>query len=44
MAYALWEQEGHPEGRAEEHWLQAEAQLRQERGVSPVSPQPNPSP
>ena len=26
-AYVLWEQEGRPEGRAEEHWFQAEAEV-----------------
>jgi len=26
-AYLLWEQEGRPEGRALEHWVQAEAEL-----------------
>ena len=26
-AYCIWEQEGSPEGRALEHWLQAELQL-----------------
>jgi hypothetical protein len=26
-AYLLWEQEGRPEGRAEEHWLRAEAEV-----------------
>jgi hypothetical protein len=26
-AYAIWEQEGRPEGRAMEHWLAAEAEL-----------------
>lgn len=25
IAYALWEEEGCPEGRAEAHWLRAEA-------------------
>ncbi len=25
-AYALWESEGRPEGRALDHWLQAEAE------------------
>ena len=25
-AYLLWEQEGRPEGRAQAHWLQAEAE------------------
>jgi hypothetical protein len=29
-AYALWEREGRPEGRAEEHWFRAEAELRAE--------------
>lgn len=27
-ARALWEQEGRPEGRSAEHWLQAERELR----------------
>ena len=26
-AYCIWEQEGRPEGRALDHWLQAELQL-----------------
>ena len=26
-AYALWEQEGRPDGRAAEHWLRAEAEV-----------------
>jgi hypothetical protein len=26
-AYALWEQDGRPEGRADEYWLRAEAEL-----------------
>jgi hypothetical protein len=26
-AYQLWEQEGRPEGRAESHWQQAEAEV-----------------
>lgn len=25
LAYKFWEQEGYPEGRAEEHWLRAAA-------------------
>jgi hypothetical protein len=28
-AFAIWEREGCPEGRADEHWHQAEVQLRQ---------------
>ena len=26
-AYAIWEREGRPESRAEQHWAQAEAEL-----------------
>jgi hypothetical protein len=26
-AYLIWQKEGCPEGRAKEHWLQAETQL-----------------
>lgn len=29
-AREIWEQEGRPEGRAEEHWLRAEAELAAE--------------
>ncbi len=29
-AYALWEQNGHPEGRAKEHWHQAQSDLKAE--------------
>ena len=28
-AQAIWEEEGRPQGRAEEHWLRAEAELGQ---------------
>ena len=27
-AYALWQEEGRPDGRAEEHWLMAERAVR----------------
>jgi hypothetical protein len=27
-AYVIWEREGRPEGRAWQHWLQAEAEYR----------------
>ena len=27
IAYRLWEEEGHPEGAAQRHWLAAEAML-----------------
>ena len=30
-AYAIWEQEGHPQNHDSEIWLQAESQLRQAR-------------
>jgi len=30
-AYYIWEAEGRPEGRAIDHWLQAELQLRATR-------------
>jgi hypothetical protein len=30
-AYHIWQVEGHPEGRAVEHWLQAEVQLSADR-------------
>jgi Protein of unknown function (DUF2934) len=29
LAQRLWEEEGRPEGKAEEHWLRAETELRQ---------------
>jgi hypothetical protein len=29
LAHQLWDQEGRPEGKSEEFWLKAEAQLRQ---------------
>ena len=31
-AYALWEAAGCPEGREEEHWLQAEEEIRRAEG------------
>jgi hypothetical protein len=33
-AHELWEQDGRPEGRHEEHWMEAEKQLR----GSPIGP------
>jgi hypothetical protein len=30
LAREFWEEEGRPEGKAEEHWARAEAQLRKE--------------
>ena len=33
-AYEIWEKAGRPEGRAEEHWRQAEAEIAaEERGL-----------
>ena len=29
-AFEIWQQEGQPEGHEQEHWLRAEAELRQE--------------
>jgi len=35
-AYEVWERAGRPEGKAVEHWLQAEAEMRHaDRGESP---------
>ena len=30
-AYEIWEQEGRPEGRALDHWTQAEQEIRADR-------------
>ena len=32
-AYALWEQDGRPEGRSLAHWFKAEAELSIERAL-----------
>jgi hypothetical protein len=29
-AYEIWEREGHPAGRADQHWLRAEAEIAAE--------------
>ena len=29
LAQKIWEEEGHPDGKAEEHWKRAEEQLKQ---------------
>jgi Protein of unknown function (DUF2934) len=34
-AYALWEQAGHPHGRSEEHWAQAEAEILKPKKAPP---------
>jgi hypothetical protein len=33
LAHSYWEQEGHPEGKADEHWRRAEAHLLSNRAV-----------
>jgi hypothetical protein len=33
-AYEIWKKHGEPEGREQEHWLQAETELRKEQGRS----------
>ncbi|MCG5241441.1 DUF2934 domain-containing protein [Azospirillum doebereinerae] len=39
-AHEIWEREGHPHGRHDEHWAQAEAEIRAEDGAKPaVTPQ-----
>ena len=47
LAQKIWESEGQPDGKAEEHWLRAEAQLHQEEiekaaaaTATPVPPAP----
>jgi len=32
-AYAIWEEEGRPEGRHVDHWLRAEAEISQSSGT-----------
>ena len=34
-AYELWDQQGRPDGRHHEHWLEAERQLDSEAGNEP---------
>jgi hypothetical protein len=46
-AYALWEQDGQPEGRAEEHWHQARSDVQAkdaESGPESSNTLPNPAP
>ncbi|XKH36093.1 DUF2934 domain-containing protein [Azospirillum doebereinerae] len=35
-AHEIWEREGHPHGRHDEHWAQAEAEIRAEDGAKPA--------
>ena len=32
-AYAIWEQEGRPEGKGLDHWIQAEAEIANEKVI-----------
>jgi hypothetical protein len=36
-AFAIWEREGRPNGRAEDHWLQAEKEIDREKAVGTTS-------
>lgn len=38
-AYQLWEAEGRPSGRAMEHWLSAEAEIKRQL-PAPFTPKP----
>ena|SRR5262245_10233941 len=40
-AYAIWEQQGRPDGQALDHWLQAEAELR-DAAQTPAPPDRSP--
>ena len=35
-AYTIWEKEGYPQGREQQHWQEAERQLRTEHSQPPV--------
>lgn len=37
-AHEIWEREGHPHGRHDEHWAQAEAEIRAEDAGKPAKP------
>jgi hypothetical protein len=40
-AYAIWEEEGRPDGRDREHWLRAEAEINsttERRNISSPAP------
>jgi hypothetical protein len=36
-AYEIWESEGYPEGKADDHWLQAEAEIQNQTDQQPQS-------
>jgi hypothetical protein len=37
LAYRFYEEEGRPEGRASDHWLRAERELRKQAQPSPLN-------
>ena len=37
-AQAIWEREGRPEGREQEHWAQARREIEAEEGAPPPDP------
>ena len=41
LAYAIWEREGRPQGRALEHWLRAQVELNRVLLFDPYSPNLN---
>jgi hypothetical protein len=43
-AHAIWEREGRPEGRHEEHWAQARREVEAEESGSPGPARPDASP
>lgn len=43
-AYAIWEREGRPDGRHDEHWEQARRELAAETTVGGAAPGVNPPP
>ena len=43
-AYAIWEQEGRPEGRQWDHWLRAASELAARSGTTTHTPPPMKSP
>ena len=43
LAHQIWEAEGGPEGRHEEHWVQAEAMWEERNASSSADPAPAPA-
>ncbi len=43
-AYEIWESEGRPDGKDEEHWHRAAAEIRGETAVGGEAPNPAPNP